>query len=68
MRREQFQLLGFALLVEHLDAFQPPRPGRTVQLTQMAERPLTWTAGGPHRLYQRPLGMILTVLAALMRP
>jgi hypothetical protein len=31
MRRKQFQLLRFALLVEHLHAFQPPCLRRSVQ-------------------------------------
>ena len=43
MRRKQFQLLGFALLVEHLDRLQPTRLRRTVQLTQITQRPLTRT-------------------------
>jgi hypothetical protein len=67
MGRKQFQLLGFALLIEHLHAFQPPGLRRTVQLTQVAQRPLARTADRSHRLYQRPVGVILTILAALMR-
>jgi len=37
-------------------------------LPQVAQRPLARTARRSHRLYQRPVGVILTVLAALMRP
>jgi hypothetical protein len=60
-------LLGFALLIEHLHAFQPPCLRGSVQLPQVAQRPLARTADRSHRLYQRPVGVILTVLAALMR-
>src|SRR5882724_12121828 len=67
MRRKQFHLLSFALLIEHLHAFQPPRLRRTVQLTQVAQRPLARTAHRSHRLHQRPVDVILTILAALMR-
>src|SRR6266851_4970337 len=68
MGRKQFQLLSFALLVEYLHAFQPPCLRGSVQLPQVAQRPLARTARPSHRLYQRPVGVILTVLAALMRP
>src|SRR6266496_681932 len=65
--RKQFQLLSFALLVEHLHAFQPPCLRGSVQLPQVAQRPLARTARRSHRLYQRQVCVILTVLAALMR-
>src|SRR2546423_13227910 len=68
VRRKQFQLLNFPLLVEYLNAFHPPRLSRTVQLAQIAQRSLAGTAGGPYRLHQRPVGVPLTVLASLMRP
>jgi hypothetical protein len=68
MRRKQFQLLGFALLIEYLYAFQPPCLRRTIQLPQVAQRPLARTVDRSHRLYQRPVGVILTVLAASMGP
>ena len=67
MGRKQFQLLGFALLVKDLDAFQPPRLRRSVQLPQVAERSLARSVNGSHCLDQGPVGVILTVLAALMR-
>jgi hypothetical protein len=67
MGRKQFQLLSFALLVEHLHAFQPPGLRGSVQLPQVAQRPLARTTRRSHRLYQRPVAVILTVLAALMR-
>src|SRR5207244_11950203 len=49
-------------------SFQPPCLGRSVQLTQIAERSLARTVGCPHRLHQRPIGVILAILATLMRP
>src|ERR1700675_4585292 len=67
MRGKQFQLLGFALLVEHLHAFQPPRLRGTVQLTQAAERSLARTVDRSHRLHQRPVGVLLTVFRAVVR-
>ncbi|MBZ5624332.1 MAG: hypothetical protein LAQ69_37385 [Acidobacteriia bacterium] len=66
LRRKQFQLLGFALLVEYLDRLQPTALSRTVQLAQITQRPLTRTGGGPHGI-QRPVGVILTILTALMQ-
>src|SRR5205814_10272202 len=68
MRGEQFQLFGLALLVENLDRLQPARLRRTVQLPEITERPLTRTAGPPYRFHQRPVGVILAVFTALMRP
>jgi hypothetical protein len=46
---------------------EPVSSAGHVQLPQIAQRPLAGTAGRSHRLYQRPVGVILTVLAALMR-
>jgi hypothetical protein len=68
VRGKQFQLLGFALLVEHLHAFQPPCLRGSIQLPQVAQRPLARAVHRSHRLHQRPVGVILTVLVALMRP
>jgi hypothetical protein len=68
MGRKQFQLLGFALLVKDLDAFQPPGLRRSVKLPQVAERFLARSVNGSHRLDQGPVGVILTLLVALMRP
>jgi hypothetical protein len=68
MGRKQFQFLGFALLVKDLDALQPPGLRRSVQLLQVAERSLARSVNGSHRLDQGPVGVILTVLVALMRP
>ena len=65
MRREQFQLLRFALFVEDLDRLQPARLRRTVQLAQVAERSLTRTIGRAHRFHQRPVCVILAVLFAM---
>ena len=54
-------LKGFGLLIEHLHAFQPPCLRGSVQLPQVAQRLLAWTADRSHRLEQRPVGVILTV-------
>src|SRR5438067_2238039 len=51
-----------------LDLLQPTALSRTIQLAQITKRPLTRTVGCPDRLHQRPVGVILTVLTALMRP
>src|SRR6202451_1645320 len=67
MRGKQFQLLGFALLVKDFDAFQPPRLRRSVQLTQVAQRPLARTVPGSHRLHQRPVDMLLTLFRPVVR-
>ncbi len=68
MRREQFQLLRLALFIEDLDRLQPARLRRTVQLAQIAQRSLTRTIRRAHRFHQRPIGVVLAVLAALVRP
>lgn len=68
MRREQFQLLCFAVLVEHLHGLQPAGLRGTVQSPQITERLLTRTVGRAHRLHQRPVGMVFAVLGALVRP
>src|SRR5712691_2741069 len=67
MGRKQFQLLSFALLVEHLHAFQPPCLRGSVQLPQVAQRPLARSVNRSHRLYQRPVDVILTVFRAVVR-
>jgi len=68
IRGEQFQLLCFTLLVENLDGLHPPRMGRTIQLAQVAERLLARTVRCTHRFHQRPIRVILAVLAAVVRP
>src|SRR6202040_1301662 len=65
-RNDREAVLGFALLIEYLYAFQPPCLRRTIQLPQVAQRTLAGTGDRSHRLYQRPVGVILPVLAALM--
>jgi hypothetical protein len=62
------KLLGFALLVKHLDGLQPACLRRSVQFPQLAQSSLARTIHLSHPLDQRRVGMILTVLAALMRP
>jgi hypothetical protein len=66
--RKQLQLLGFALLVKDLDAFQPPGLRRAAQLPQVAQRFLARSVDRSHGLHQGPVGVLLTVLVALMRP
>jgi hypothetical protein len=68
MRREQLQLLCFALFIENLNGCQPARLRGTVQLAQIAEGFPTRTIRCAHRLDQRPTGVILTVLIATVRP
>ena len=68
MRWEQFQLLCLALLIKHLNGSQPAYLIRTIQLAEMAQRPLPRTIGCADRLHQRPVGMLLAVLAAVVRP
>ncbi len=67
MRREQFQLTRFAVLIEDLHCLQPARMIRTVQLTQMADRSLSWTIRCAYRFHQRPIGVLLAVFAAMVR-
>jgi len=66
MRRKQFQLPSFpcslntSTLFSHSPAqIRSAPPNSTASLARTADR--------SHRLYQRPVGVILTVLAALMR-
>src|SRR6266851_7939978 len=66
MRRKQLQLLCLTLLVEHFDGLEPSGLGRTVQLTQITQRLLPRSVGGPHRFHQRPIHMILSVFLPLM--
>src|SRR5262249_9838953 len=68
VRREQFQLLRFPLLVKNLNRSQPPPMVRTVQLAQMTQCSLTRPIGCAHRFHQRPVGVLLAILAAVIRP
>ena len=68
MRGEQFQLLRFALFIEDLNGCQPARLRGTVQLAQVAESFLTRAIRRAHRFHQRPIGVILAVLVATVRP
>jgi hypothetical protein len=62
--RKQLQLPALALLVEDFDRLQPARLRRVVQLAQIAQGPLTRTIGGADGLDQRPVSVILSVLAS----
>jgi len=68
MRGEQLQLLCFALFIEDLNGRQPARLRGTVQLAQVAECLLARTIRCAHRFHQRPIHVILAVLAAMVRP
>lgn len=68
MRGEQLQLLGFALSIEDLDGGQPARWRGTVQFAQVAESLLARTIRGTPCFDQRPIRVILAVLATMVRP
>src|ERR1022692_2816355 len=68
MRWEKLQLMGFALFIEDLHGCQPARLRGTVQLAQVAERSLARAIRCAHRFNQRPIGVILAVLVATVRP
>jgi hypothetical protein len=68
MRGKELELLSFTLFIEDLDGGQPARLHRTVQLTQVAERLLPRAIRGAHGFDQRPIGVILAVLVATVRP
>ena len=68
MRREQLQRLRIALFVEDFNRCQPAGLRRTVPLAQVTERFLPRAIRRAHRFDQRPIGVILTVLAAVVRP
>ncbi len=65
---EQLELLRLTLLIEDLDRFQPACLCRTVQLTEIAEPSLSRSVRRAHRFHQRPVDVILAVLAAPMLP
>ena len=68
MRGEEFQLLGFTLFIEDLNGGQPARLRGAVQLAQVAQSFLTRTIGRAHGFDQRPIGVVLAVLLATVRP
>ena len=68
MRGEEFQLLGFALFIEDLDGGQPARLRGAVQLAQVAQGFLTRPIRRAHGFDQRPIGVVLAVLLATVRP
>jgi hypothetical protein len=55
-----------SLFVEDLDGLLPASLSRTVQLTQIADGPLSWTIGCAHGFNQRPIPVLLTVFAPLV--
>ena len=68
MRGEKFELPGFALVIEDLDRGQPAGLRGVVQLAQVTESFLTRTIRRAHGFDQRPIGVILAVLLATVRP
>ena len=68
MRGEEFQLLGFTLFIEDLNRGQPARLRGAVQLAQVAQSFLARTIGRAHSFDQRPIGVLLAVLATMVRP
>ena len=68
VRGKQFQLPRFTLIVKDLHRSQPACLPRTVQLTQVAQSLLTRAIRRAHRFHHRPIGVILAVLVATVRP
>ena len=68
MRGEELQLLGFALFIEDLNGCQPARLRGAVQLAQVAQNLLARTIRRAHGFHQRPIGVVLAVLATMVRP
>src|SRR5712671_2360391 len=68
MRGEELQLLRFTLFIENFDRCQPAGRRRTVQLAQIAESFLSRAIRRAHRFDQRPIGVILAILATMVRP
>jgi hypothetical protein len=66
--REQFQLLRFTLFIKDLNRSQPARLVGAVQFPQMTQCSLTRSIGCAHRFHQRPVGVLLAVLAPMIRP
>ena len=67
VRRKQFQLPAFALLVEDRDHLQPVRLRRVVQFAQITQRALTRTVGRADGFDQRPVGVALAILVPMIR-
>src|SRR5579875_160710 len=68
MRGEQLQLLGFALFLEDFNGGQPARMRGAIQLARITQCFLARTIRRAHRFDQRPIGVILAVLLATVRP
>src|SRR5438046_5642497 len=67
MRRKQLQLFRLTLFVENLDGLQPACLRRAVQLTQITQRPLSWSVRSSNRFNQRPVGVIFAILDSMVR-
>src|SRR5207302_2043717 len=67
MRRKQLQLFRLTLFVENLDGLQPACLCRAVQLTQITQRPLSWSVRSSNRFNQRPVGVIFAILDSMVR-
>jgi hypothetical protein len=68
MRGQELQLLAFTLFIEDLNGCQPARLRGAVQLAQVAQSLLTWTIRRAYGFHQRPIGVVLAVLLATVRP
>src|SRR6267154_151555 len=67
MRRKQLQLFRLTLFVENLDGLQPACLRRAVQLTQITQRPLSWSVRSSNSFNQRPVGVIFAILDSMVR-
>jgi hypothetical protein len=68
VRWEKLQLLCFAVVVEYLDGLQPASLCRRIQFPQITECLLARTVRSTYGLHQRPVGVVLAVLNAPVRP
>lgn len=66
-RGEEGELLRLPLRVEDLDRLPPAGGGRTVELAEVADRPLAGPIGGADGLHERPVGVGLPVLRPVIR-
>src|ERR1019366_8599601 len=55
------------LFIEDTNRSQPARMVGAVQFTKMTQRPLPRPIGCAHRFHQRPVGVLLAVLAPMIR-
>jgi hypothetical protein len=64
--RKQLQLALVRLPVENRDRLAPRRLRRAVQLPEVCQCPVLWTARGPHRFDERVVAVVLAVLAPVV--